>query len=72
MDHDRLPPVLLPPTLSDEAAAQILDFLYETLARFENTYGTQIDRYHFPEPEQYQEHDPRQYELFPESILPPF
>ena len=33
------------PRLTDEAAAQVLDFLYEFIADFESTYAAQIMRY---------------------------
>lgn len=58
------PLVVLPTELSDEAAAHFLDFLYETLRAFENTYAEQIQRYH-------QTPDPRQRDLWPERD-PPF
>jgi hypothetical protein len=32
--------------LSDEAAAQLLDFLHELLTAFENAYFDQLHRYH--------------------------
>lgn len=55
-----------PPPLSDEAAAQILAFLYHWAARFESCYFGQLRRYY---------HDPvtddEQLDLFPESD-PPF
>ena len=33
------------PRLTDEAAAQLLDFLYEFIADFESAYAAQIMRY---------------------------
>ena len=33
------------PELSDETAAQILDFLYELITGFENAYYDQLQRY---------------------------
>ena len=54
-----------PPPLSDEAAAQILQFLYHWAARFESCYSTQLRRYY---------EDPMpdgQLDLFPDSD-PPF
>ncbi len=33
------------PRLTDEAAAQVLDFLYEFIADFESAYAAQIMRY---------------------------
>jgi hypothetical protein len=37
---------LAKPELSDEAAAQLLDFLYELVTGFENAYFDQLHRYH--------------------------
>ena len=37
---------LAKPELSDEAAAQLLDFLYELLTAFENAYFDQLHRYY--------------------------
>jgi hypothetical protein len=37
---------LAKPELSDEAAAQLLDFLYELLTGFENAYFDQLHRYY--------------------------
>jgi hypothetical protein len=34
-----------PPRLSDEAAAEMLDFLYELINAFENHYRDQLQRY---------------------------
>jgi hypothetical protein len=41
-------PLLLhnPPELSDEAASQFLDLLYELTAALENHYGAQLRRHH--------------------------
>ena len=64
MHPNQPPPVLLPTELSDEAAAQLLDFLYELARVLENTYAAQIRRYH-------QTPDPPQHELWPEPD-PPF
>ncbi len=64
MDPNHLPLVLLPGELSDEAAAQLLDFLYELARVLENTYAAQIRRYH-------QTLDPQQQPLWPEQD-PPF
>jgi hypothetical protein len=45
----RLPLVLPePPELSDEGAAQCLDFLYELTVAFEKHYGDQLRRYYEP------------------------
>jgi hypothetical protein len=38
----------LPPELSDEAAAQCLDFLYELTVAFEKHYAGQLRRYYDP------------------------
>jgi hypothetical protein len=38
-----------PPELSDEAAAQMLDLLYELMSAFENQYTYQIRQYYKPE-----------------------
>ena len=35
-----------PPELSDEAASQLLDLLYELTAALENHYAGQLRRYH--------------------------
>ena len=37
---------LAKPQLSDEAAAQLLDFLHELLSGFENAYYDQLHRYY--------------------------
>jgi hypothetical protein len=37
-----------PPKLSDEAASEMLDFLYEFITAFENHYANQLRRYHQP------------------------
>jgi hypothetical protein len=41
-------PLLLnnPPQLSDEAASQLLDLLYELTTALENHYGAQLRRHH--------------------------
>ena len=45
--HEPYPPVLpLPEGLSDEAAAQLLEYLYEFARVFENYYADQLHRYH--------------------------
>ncbi len=41
-----LPLVCLPVDLSDEAAAQLLDFLHELTTAFERHYGAQLKRYY--------------------------
>lgn len=35
-----------PPVLSDEAASEMLDFLYELINAFENHYDNQLRRYY--------------------------
>jgi len=46
---NRLPLILSePPELSDEGAAQCLDFLYELTVAFENHYANQLRRYYEP------------------------
>lgn len=35
-----------PPELSDEAASEMLDFLYNLITAFENHYANQLPRYH--------------------------
>ena len=37
-----------PPEVSDEAASEILNFLYELINAFENHYANQLQRYHEP------------------------
>lgn len=37
---------LAKPELSDESAAQVLDFLYELVTGFENAYFDQLHRYY--------------------------
>jgi len=64
MQPNHPPLVLLPGELSDEAAAQLLEFLYELACALENSYADQIRRYH-------QTPDPRQHELWSEQD-PPF
>lgn len=56
-----------PPELSDEAASEMLDFLYELINAFENHYGNQLRRYHEPT-------IPPQPDLFDDvdGELPPF
>lgn len=62
--HDYLPLVSLPTQLSDEAAAQLLEFFYELAHVLENHYAGQLHRYYHPENEQ-------QYELWTDQD-PPF
>jgi len=58
------PRVALPDNLSEEAAAAVLDWLYETARVLENHYAAQLLRY-------YRRPDQRQYPLWPEDD-PPF
>ena len=45
--HEPVPSFwLAKPELSDEAAAQVLDFLYDLLTAFENTYFDQLHRHY--------------------------
>jgi len=53
----------LPADLSDEAAAQIADFLMELALWFENTHFSQIRRYH-EAMRAMPTYDPNQLELF--------
>ena len=59
-----------PPDLSDEAASQMLDFLYDVTAAFESQYLAQIIRHS----ENDVEGDPSQSDLFevPDHESPPF
>jgi len=59
-----LPLVSLPTELSDEAAAQLLEFLYELVRVHESHYAAQLHRHYHPA-------DERQTELWPEQD-PPF
>ncbi len=56
MNHPS-PLVIDPPELSDEAASQILDLIYQLANAFENHYAFQLRRYYEPTP-------PPQYDLF--------
>jgi len=46
-----------PPCLSEQAATEMLDFLYELINAFENQYRDQLQRH-------YQTHQPPQPDLF--------
>ena len=46
MNQPDTPLWLTKPQLSDEAAAQLLNFLHELLAGFENAYFDQLHRYY--------------------------
>ena len=63
-DTDFPPLVKLPTELSDEAAAELLEFLYELARTLENTYAAQLHRHYHP-------HDERQLDIWDESD-PPF
>ena len=65
LDIDSLPLVSLPTELSDEAAAQLLEFLHELARVLENHYADQLHRYYHPA-------DQRQTELWPDQHDPPF
>ncbi len=56
-----------PPSLSDEAASEMLDFLYELINAFENQYREQLQRH-------YRTHQPPQSDIFEDfdDDLPPF
>jgi hypothetical protein len=58
------------PRLSDEAAAQVLDFLYDLVADFESAYAGQILRHRNVEAEQ--QRDLRQFTLFADPNGDPF
>ena len=64
MNRNHRPLVALPDELPDEAAAAVLDWLYETARVFENHYAAQLIRY-------YHRPDQRQCPLWPEDD-PPF
>jgi len=45
--NEPYPPLLaVPDGLSDEAAAKLLEFLYELAGAFENHYASQLHRYY--------------------------
>ena len=59
---------LAKPELSDEAAAQLLDFLYELLTGFENAYFDQLHRYYAtnePSAENLPSHEPHNDDIDP-------
>jgi hypothetical protein len=63
--REPLPDLTPPPPLSDEAAAQILQFLYHWAALFESRYYGQLRRY-------YEDPAPaEQLDIFPDTD-PPF
>ena len=61
-DTNYPPAVKLPSELSDEAAAALLEFLYELARTLENTYADQLHRYYHPYNERqldiWDEHEP--------------
>lgn len=59
----REPPLELPSELSDEAAAQLIECLYEFARYLENRYFAQLHRYYHPE-------DPRQRPLWRDHETP--
>ena len=63
--NDHYPPMIpIPNDLEDEAAAKLLEFLYQLTECFESYYAAQLHRYyHCP--------DERQPDLWPEQD-PPF
>ena len=65
MSHEYPPVIALTTELSDEAAAQLLEFLYELAAAMENHYTGQLLRY-------YHRPDQRQQPLWPPDDEPPF
>lgn len=58
-----LPLMCLPVDLSEEAAAQIAEFLTQLALTFENTHYSQIRR-HYETQRPPSDYDPRQLELF--------
>ena len=64
MNLHNAPLVAIPTELTDEAAVQVLDFLYELTRVFENYYAAQLHRH-------YHQLDERQIDLF-EDRDPPF
>ena len=64
MNNDHPPVIALPTELSDEAAAQLLQWLHELAHALECQYAAQLLRYYHP-------HDERQQPLWPDD-QPPF
>jgi hypothetical protein len=61
--HPDYPPLIsLPTDLSDEAAAKLLELLYEIARVLENHYAAQIHRYYHPrddrQPDLWDDQDP--------------
>jgi len=64
-DNDNYPPVVqLPTELSDEAAAHLIEFLYDVARELESLYAAQLYHYYHPR-------DHRQLDIFDQSD-PPF
>jgi hypothetical protein len=68
MSHDNIPQPR--PRLGDEAAAQMLDFLYDLVANFESAYAGQILRHRQAEAQR--QRDRRQLTLFNDPNGDPF
>ena len=64
MSDEYSPLIALPAELSDEAAAQLLEWLHELAAALESQYTAQLLRY-------YHRNDERQQPLWPDD-QPPF
>jgi hypothetical protein len=60
-------PLYLPADLSDEAAAKLIEFLYELTEALESRYFVQLRRYH-----QQNHSDQRDLDPTPEPSDPPF
>jgi hypothetical protein len=60
-------PLCLPVDLSDEAAAKLVEFLYELTEALESRYFVQLRRYH-----QKEHSDQRDFGPAPELTDPPF
>jgi len=64
-DSDNHPPLVqLPTELSDQAAAHLIEFLYDLARNLESLYAAQLYRYYHPR-------DHRQIDIFDHSD-PPF
>jgi hypothetical protein len=60
-----------PPDLSDEAASEMLDFLYQVTAAFESQYIEQIKRHYYEMAEKGEQPQPDLFEV-PGHESPPF
>lgn len=65
MQPNDLPLLCLPTNLSDEAAAQLIEFLHELTNTLERHYCAQLHRYYHPS-------DIGQHDLFDPTTDPPF